>query len=145
MKLSSLKVDAAKIEGGAWVGNIPEMGDLRLKVCGLQNARYRRLQSKLTDAIPRAKRQGGRIDPDEMDRVTAICLRETVLMDWSGLENEDGSPLSYSKEVAGEYLTKPEFRRFREAVIYAASVVGEDDAEADKADEGNSPIASAGP
>lgn len=139
MKLSSLKIDADKVEAGAWVKNIPEMGDLELKVSGLQNARYRRMQARLIDAIPRAKRQGGRVDPEEMDRVTSICLRDTVLLDWRGLENEDGTPMAYTKEAAAEYLTKPEFRRFREAVIYAATVVGEDEAEGEKADEGNSP------
>lgn len=141
MKLSSLKVDAAAIEDGEWIGSIPEMGDLEVRVRGLNNAKYRRLQSKLIDAVPRAKRQGGRLDPDEQDRITAICLRETVLLDWRGLEGEDGAPVSYTKDLANDLLTKPEFRRFREGVIWAAAQVGEERAAADEDDAGNSQAA----
>ncbi|APX83978.1 hypothetical protein BV511_04135 [Methylorubrum extorquens] len=138
MKLSSLKVDAAAIEDGEWIGNIPEMGDLEVRVRGLNNAKYRRLQTTLIDAVPRAKRQGGRLDPDEQDRITASCLNATVLLDWRGLEGEDGQPVPYSKDLATDLLTKPEFRRFREAVIWAASQVGEERAAADEDDAGNS-------
>ncbi|KQQ13281.1 hypothetical protein ASF53_13990 [Methylobacterium sp. Leaf123] len=141
MKLSSLKVDAVAIEDGEWIGNIPEMGDLEVRVRGLNNAKYRRLQTTLIDAVPRAKRQGGRLDPDEQDRITASCLNATVLLDWRGLEGEDGQPVAYSKDLATELLTKPEFRRFREAVIWAASQVGEERAAADEDDAGNSQAA----
>ncbi|MDP4024461.1 hypothetical protein Q8W71_17690 [Methylobacterium sp. NEAU 140] len=137
MKLSALKVDADKIEAGEWVGDIPEMGDLRLRVRGLQNAGYRRLQSRLIDAVPRSKKQGGRVDPDELDRITSTCLASTVLLDWAGLEDEGGAPLPYSKETATEFLTNPAFRRFRDAVLYAATVVGDAGAETEKADAGN--------
>lgn len=137
MKLSSLKIDADKIEGGDWIDNIPDMGDLRLKVRGIQNASYRRMQSKLFDAVPRAKKQGGRVDPDEMDRITSQCLAATVLIDWDGIEGENGEPLPYSKEQASQLLTDPNFRRFRDAVIWAASQVGEDEAEGEQADAGN--------
>lgn len=138
MKLSALKVDAAAIETGEWVGDLPGSGDLRLKVRGYQNAQFRRLQQRLIDAVPRDKRRGGRVDPDEIDKITSTCLGSTVLLDWSGLEDESGAAIPYSKEMATELLTKPEYRQFREAVIYAATVVGEADAAADKADEGNS-------
>ncbi len=145
MRISSTKVDAAKIEAGAWIGNIPEMGDLELQVRGLGNADYRRLRNELTAAVPRAKWRGNRLDPAEEDRITAICLNETILTNWRNLEDEKGSPLRHSKKVAEGYLTDPNFRRFREAVIYAATIVGEEDEKAAKEDEGNSPIASAGP
>lgn len=132
-----MKVDADKVEGGDWIGKIPELDDVRLKVRGLQNAQFRRMQSRLLDAVPRSKRQGGRVDPEEMDRITSTCLAATVLIDWSGIEGEDGQPLPYSREKASELLTDPNFRRFRDGVIWAATQVGEDDAEADKDDAGN--------
>ncbi len=125
MKLSSIEVDPDKIEQGQWIGNIPEAGDLELKVRGLQNADFRRLQGKLVEAVPRAKKVGGRLDPDEQDRVTNQCLAATVLLDWRGLEDDTG-PIPFSKEKARELLMDPRYRRFREAVIWAASVVGEE-------------------
>jgi hypothetical protein len=129
MKIGEAKIDPVKFEQGAWVDNIPEMGDLRLKVRGINNVSWRRLQNTLLAAVPRAKRVGGRIDPDEMDRITATCLRETCLLDWENLENDDGSPLPYSKEVAGKLLTDPATMRFRDAISWAASTVADDDAE----------------
>ena len=144
MKLSTLKVDADKIEAGDWVRNIPEMGDLGLKVRGLQNAQYRRLQAKLLDAVPRSQRQGGRVDPDVMDGIMSSCLLSTVLLDWDGLEDEAGAAVAYSKEQAKTFLTDPIYRRFRDAVVYAATVVGDAEAEGEKADLGNSSRALAG-
>lgn len=138
MKLSSVKTDAAKIEGGDWVSGLSEMGDLELKVRGTGNAHYRRLAGKLVDALPRSKKLGGRIDPEENDRITSICLAETVLMDWRGLEDEDDNPIPFSKEKAKEFLLNPDYRLFRAAVIEAAEQVGKDETEARKDEEGNS-------
>lgn len=138
MKLSDIKVDAAAVEAGRWVDNIPEMGDLRLKVRGIPNAAYRRLTDTLLRAIPRNKRIGGAIDPDERDRVTAECLVETVLLDWDGISDDDGKPLPYSRETARRLLTDPAFSRFNTAVVWAASIVGEQEAEQEDEEEKNS-------
>jgi hypothetical protein len=129
MKLNDLKIDVSRFEEGAWIDNIPEMGDLRLKVRGINNSDYRRLQQKLFEAVPRAKRPGGRIDPDEQDRITTSCLLSACLLDWDGVEDDDGNALPYSKPAATKLLNDPALRRFRESVIWAATVVGEQVAE----------------
>jgi hypothetical protein len=126
MKLSDLTVDAERLEKGAWVDNIPDMEGLRLKVRGANNVDWRRLQSRLLNAVPRKKRLGGQLDPDEQDRITATCLLNACLMDWDGLEGDDGKPLPYSKEWASKLIMEPEYRRFRDAVIWAATMVGEE-------------------
>jgi hypothetical protein len=142
MKLNDAKIDAVKFEQGAWVGEkydtpIPEMGDLCLKVRGINNADWRRLQQKLYEAVPRSKRIGGRIDPDEMDRITTSCLLSACLIAWENVEGDDGQPLEYSKPAATKILNDPEMRRFREAVVWAANVVGEQSAEDNKEIVGN--------
>jgi hypothetical protein len=129
MKLSELKIDATAFEEGGWVDNIPGMGNLRLRVRGINNAAWRRLQSKLIEATPRAKKNGGRVDPDEMDRITNVCLRETCLLDWEGLEDDAGQPIPFSKPAAGKILDDPELREFRDGVAWAASVVAQRDQE----------------
>lgn len=126
MKLSDLKVDPDRIEQGAWIDNIPEMGELRLKVRGINNSDYRRMQSKLLAAVPRQKRLGGFMDPEEQDRVISMCLHATVLLDWDGIQAEDGTPIPYSKELAKDLMTMPEFQRIRTAVLYAANQVAEE-------------------
>jgi hypothetical protein len=128
------RLDIEKLEQGAWVDNIPEMGELRLKTRGSNNRDWRRLQTKLIAAIPRQRRMAT-LDPDESDRVTAILLRDTALLDWEGIEDGDGQPVPYSKEQAFEYLTNPAYgRRFLQAAVYAADVVSdhrEEEAEQD--------------
>ena len=125
MKLSELTVDTDRQENGAWVDDIPEVQGLRLKVRGAYNADWRRMQAKLLDAVPRKKRMGGRIDPEDNDAIMTKCLLNCCLLDWEGLEGDDGQPIPFDKKTAMKLLSEPEYRRFRESVIWAANVVGE--------------------
>lgn len=138
MKLSALRIDAEKAEQGAWIGDIPDMGDLRLKVRGLRNADFRRLRDRLLSAVPRDKRVNGQIDPETFDGITSRALVDTVLLDWEGLEGDDGQAAPYDKLLATKLLTEPDFRPFRDAVIYAATVVEERAVAAAEDDAGNS-------
>lgn len=129
MDMQSAKVDPVKIEKGDWVGEeygtpIPEMGDLCLQVRGIGNAAWRRLQQQLIAAIPRAKRAAGRLDIDEQDRINAVCLRDAGVTGWKNL-TDGGKDVPYSKEAANSYLTDPQFRAFRDAALWACTIVGE--------------------
>lgn len=125
MDMQGVKVDPVKIEQGAWVDNIPDMGDLRLQVRGANNADWRRLQARLIAAVPRNKRVGGRIDPDESDRITSILIRDAGLTGWENV-TDGGAAVAYSKDVANTYLTDPAFRAFRDAALWACTIVGDD-------------------
>lgn len=125
MKMSDMALDPVRLEEGAWIDDIPEMEGLRLKVRGSNNADWRRLQSRLIEAVPRKKRIGGRLDPDEQDRIMSSCLLNCCLLDWDGLEDDDGKPLPYNKQMAQKLLTDPQYRRFRDGVVWAASIVGD--------------------
>ena len=37
------------------------------------------------ETVPRAKRQGGRVDPEEQDKITNQCLVATILLGWENL------------------------------------------------------------
>ncbi len=125
MKLNDMAVDPERQENGAWVDDIPEMEGLKLKVRGSNNADWRRLQSRLIEAVPRKKRIGGRLDPDEQDRIMSSCLLNCCLLDWEGLEDDDGKPLPYSKPMAQKLLYEAQYRRFRDGVVWAASIVAD--------------------
>lgn len=140
MDLSELKSDAERSD---WVREIPDMGDLALHVRGIGNADYRKLMTKLVDAVPRSKKVQGRIEPTEMDRIQATCLNSTVLLGWDNL-NSGGKAVPYDKETASKLLTDPKFRRFRDAVIWAATLVAETEEEADAEDAGNLQLVSTG-
>jgi hypothetical protein len=134
MKLNDVSVDPVRVEQGEWIGEkygtpIPEMGDLCVKVRGNGNADWRRAQSKLIAALPRNKRVGGQIDSDEIDRINSTLLLEHSLLDWGGIDDEAGNPVSYSKAQAKEILSNPTHRRVRDAIFWAASTVGDGIAE----------------
>lgn len=137
MLLSDIKRDVAAIEQGQWVDGIPDMGTLRLKVRGADNSDWRRLMSKLTQAVPRSKLVNGRLAPDDVDRITGLCLLNAGVIDWDGLEGPDGAPLAYSKAQADLLLTDPAYADFRNAALWAASMVGKQQAEATAADAKN--------
>lgn len=125
MKLNDLKIDAEKFEQGDWVSTIPDMGNLKLKVRGIGNTDFRKMQSRLFEAEPRQYKVGGKLPPERQDIITSQCLLHTVLVDWDGLLDENNQPIPYSKELARDLLNKPEYKRFRDAVAWAASVVAE--------------------
>lgn len=126
MKLSEIAVNAAAIEYGRWVSIGHIMPGVRLKVRGLENEDYQRLFNKLVTEIPRAERLKGP-DAAVMRDITTRLLVETILIDWEGIDNDDGTPLVFSKEKAREVLSDPNLIAFRKAVEWAAGVVGEDD------------------
>lgn len=124
MKLSDGIINTEAQEKGDWVENVPEMEGVRLKVRGAGNADWRKLEARLLAAVPRKKRVGG-LDPDEQDRITSECIFACGLLDWDGFENDDGTPLPYSKEVARQILFQPEYQRYRFGVLWACNIVAE--------------------
>lgn len=125
MKLSDLTIDADRLENGDWVDNIPEMGGVRLKVRGFNNSDWRKLQNTLIEATPRKQRLGGRLDPNTMDEITSKCLLNACLLDWDGLLDDNDKPIPYDKKRAEQLLKDPQYRKFREAVVWASQIVAE--------------------
>ena len=124
MKLSSLKIDSAKIEAGAWVRDIPGLAGIALKVRGRQNALSRAFQAKALEAVSRIERITG-VDQKTSEKIDIDDLVENVLIDWSGLEDDAGRPLAFSKDEARRLLSDPDFTILRGAVAYAAGVVAD--------------------
>lgn len=131
MKLTALKTDLGKTEAGVWIGDIPDMGGVRLKVRPISNPDYRQLYGRLVDATPRHLKRGGQVvDYQTKADIAGRCLADTVLLDWEGIEGDDGKPLEYDPELAKQYLINPEYAAFRDAVSWAANVA-EEEARAD--------------
>ena len=124
MILSDRKIDLKKREEGAWVKDIPEFMDVELKVRGVGNKDWARMEQKLIAAVPRQRRING-LEPEDRLRINGILIRDTSLLDWKGIENGTGEPEPYSKEAANKYLTDPEFEAFVWACLWAANTVAE--------------------
>lgn len=124
MKLSERKIDMKKREEGAWVKDIPDWLDLELKTRGAGNKDWARMEQKLILAVPRQRRVNG-LDPEDRLRINGILVRDTALLDWRGIEDDDGKPEPYSKAAANKYLTDPQYEAFVYACVWAANAVAE--------------------
>lgn len=125
MKLSAGKIDPVALEQGAWVTDIPDMGELKLRVRGANNADWRELERKLIQNLPREKKIGGMIEQKDQDHITSECLFRAGLLDWDGFEDDEEKPIPYSKELARDLCFKPEYMRYRLAMLWACNVVAE--------------------
>jgi hypothetical protein len=122
MKISELEVDQKLVEEGTWVEKIPELEGVRFKVRGTNNRDWRKLALTLVGAVPRKKRVNGVLDPEEADRITATVIMSAGLLDWDGIEDDDGNPIPYDKKKAGQFL---QGKRFREGAAWACDQVAE--------------------
>jgi hypothetical protein len=133
MDITSFKRDAAGIDAGQWVGDIPNTGDLRLRVRGFTSPTVVAVRSRKERAVERKdRRRDGGLKPEAAMRVLSETLCEVVLLDWDGI-TDGGKPVPYSKDLAKKWLSDPNMQPFADAVSWAAMVV--DNGEAAKAEE----------
>lgn len=130
MKLKAIKVNSARADAGDWVGDLPGMDDLRLKVRGFSNADYQAILAKEGAKVPRDQREDGRITgpilPHVRDQLVVRAMVGAILLDWENLLDEEDKPIPFSKEMSEKLLSDPDFRLFRDAVNTAALRVEED-------------------
>lgn len=131
MKLSQIKINAAAEENGRWM---PANGlhGVEVKVRGLNNSAARAARAKIQESFARKK-----MSDAEAEQAQVEIIADTILSDWRGVENDDGTPLTCDREARIVVLSNPEMRLFREAVLLAASLVGEDDLAAKEQDAKN--------
>jgi hypothetical protein len=114
MKLGDIRATTQKIEQGAWVGDLPNLPGISVKVRGTFNADYNRMLAKLrTEMSPDEWR-----NTEVQEALDAQLLLDTILIDWDGIEDAE-----YSRQAAQEMLTNPEYSVFKRAVAYAGNVV----------------------
>lgn len=123
MDVSSLKKNSKAIRAGQWIKDIPQMGDLRLRVRGLNSPEVIECRAQKERAIPLAdRRRDGTIKTEDGMRIMSQVLFEAVLLDWDGL-TQDGKPLPYNKDLAEVWLTDPDYMAFADAVAWSAQMV----------------------
>lgn len=144
MEISTLKRDSAAVTAGQWVGDIPGLGDVRLRVRGLSSPVVVAVRSRKERKVPRDQRErDGSLKPAVGLVVFGEVLHEAVLLEWDGL-TDDGEPVPYSAEMAEQWLTDPDFAFFADAVVYAAQIVDKGQVDAKGELAGNSAAPSRG-
>ena len=100
--------DASKEKDGVWY----DLADgLRMRIARIGNPNYQKTFQKLSKPHRRAIRRGTL--PDEVaEKLLIQCMAETIVLDWSGVEDE-GVEIPYSKEAVITILTRyPELRNY---------------------------------
>jgi hypothetical protein len=111
------------IEQGDWVDSIPNMPGIRIKARGINNRDYRMLEAKLIREISDADRIDG-LKPEVLDRIAGRCLLETVVLDIEGFtEDDEKTPIKYTRELGEQLLLDPDYQEVRAAAAYAGGVV----------------------
>ncbi len=123
MKLSHLKIDSKAIEDGEWHKKLPGMGDFAVKVRGLGSKKYQALLAEMVANVPQKDRVDGLSDADNF-RITNEALAQEVILDWSGLENDDGSLIEHDPRIALKILSDPDCDDIRQAILTAATRTG---------------------
>ncbi|RAI44704.1 hypothetical protein [Rhodoplanes roseus] len=133
MKTADIKTNSARQESGAWIGDIPEMGDFEVRVRGAQCASARALRNKLIRALPaKLRTDPAGIPIEELDRIETEVILGAILLEWRNWEDEP-----YSPDTARRVLADPDLAAVRDAVLWAAMQVGRHDDAAHAADLGN--------
>ena len=124
MKVSSFKRDSSRAEAGEWVDDVPGFPGVRFKVRGLQSLAFSDAQARLQRQVPAHKRkEDGSIEPSLAYAVMGKAMQQAVLLDWDGIEDDEGNPMIYDADLAMTWLTDMDYSHFAEAIMAAAQVV----------------------
>lgn len=127
MKLSDIAIDLDSVENGVWVRNLHEFdADLKgwhVKARGANNKDWRKMASRLLAAVPRGRRTIDGFDPEEVDKMNVALLVNCGIIDWEGLENNEGQPVPYSKDQAQKIFSDPMYRFMFDGAFWACGEV----------------------
>ncbi len=120
MKLSSMAVDTNLERSGVWVSCNAD-GTAEFLIASAANAAYR------AKAFPIGNR-GLEIEDDEkaarermMTPQAKRAAAEELLIDWRGIEDDEGNQIRYTPELGFEKFSDPAYRHIYEFVIFHAN------------------------
>lgn len=117
MKLNKFKQDLNLAEQGTTV----DIGDgATVTVARIGNKNYVNRLKELTKPYKRQIDQKTLHD-DVWERLLMQAMADTILLGWTGMENDDGSEMVYSKAQALAVLMDPEYADFRALVTDLAN------------------------
>jgi hypothetical protein len=130
--VNDLAVDVDRGEEGAWIENIPDLFDIRLKVRALDCADAQRIRQEIERVTPQVVLD----DPKTQDMINRRILTDAILLDWANI-SDGPTPVPYSIEAARRLIDNPQMKKLRRGISWAAMQVANLAVERAKADAGN--------
>jgi hypothetical protein len=114
MKLSEIVAKEEARYAGKWVSIDEFYPGVRLRIRPIDHPDVRR--RNFQDAV------GGssNLDFDATEAQNARLLSEIIVVDWSGLDGDDGTPLPFSREKAFEWFSIPILEALRRKIVSEA-------------------------
>jgi hypothetical protein len=131
MKISRYRTDPELESTGVWV-ELGEGGSI--KVARMNNDKYRAMMRQVSKPY-RRQLQLGVLDEEVARDLVNKCMAACVLLDWEGIEDDEGKAIKHSEEKALELLR--DVPDFRAVVLEVASEMETFRAVEQEADEGN--------
>ncbi len=123
MELNGIERDPATIEAGQWVTDIPDAGDLELRVRGMSSNYVMSVRNRKERRVPNDQRErDGTLKPDTALLVLGETMHEAILLEWRNLKN-GGESIPYSSDMAKTLCTERRYLPFQNYVAWAANYV----------------------
>lgn len=127
MEISNLVLTSAGLnafDSGAWVGSIPDGGDIRLKVLPLAHPEVQKSINAKLEALRATSVGGAPLTAEQIGSVVNAAVGETALLDWEGL-TANGQPLPFDRAKAIEWTTTREGMKFADLAFRAAKMLSD--------------------
>lgn len=135
-KLSEFRSDTRAINDGIWIHpDKARYPDLEILTRGFSDEYIDAQQIRLAAAAEKQDGLQSRIPNAERRQINAALLRDFLVLDVRGLENDDGTAVSRDDFLAA--LDKPEYSKLQQACFAAAARVTSRSAEQIKGAAGN--------
>ena len=128
VKLSALKVDPVAARDGIW---FDWLQGGRLKIARIGNPAF---DARLRALMDECQERG---DTPNQDAMTQRAIAETVLVDWEGIEADNGKPLKWSADKCHDLLTDEALNDLYKFVLIKAGETAHYRAAADREAVGN--------
>ncbi len=129
-KLSQIKERNSKIEKGAWVSDLPNLGGLGIsvKVRGYGNTAHMRAIADEYGDLSKEQRE----NPELRTEIDGRIIAKTILLDWAGIDD-----MKYTPENVKKVMTDPDLTLLRAGIDWASKTVSENGRDKLEADAKN--------
>ena len=110
MKLSKIENNLEKENEGVW---LTYDGDIEVKIARFGNDRYQKIAEALYKPVKK-QLQRGSLGSKRATELASKAVAKGIIVDWRGIEDDDGNLIPFSEEKAIEFMLNPKLKDFKD-------------------------------